>query len=306
MTIGFIGYLQVITTISSYTLNITVTIAHVTSYTKSSNASSGHTAVPLELRKASEVNSQSRILSYPLGTNHTENTVLLSLSADHTENESRDNYITSSLARCCLATSYKHSSYCCVRVSWGVHRAVAWQCVDMSQYEDIKLNTFKIPHCTICSGQLGHHEMRWNSRELLCLQHYCDPCFHIYNVFKLSQCSSSSSVTCIVFLYVRHLTTHLIDNRHTKKTQYMWHRRRSTLTSFKNIVNMKTPIAVKRKAQQFPRISAHLMMAELAGTCSAVTTFKSWHCYMVDGKQLKINSTTNCNRMLEARGSVVG
>jgi hypothetical protein len=36
-------------------------------------------------------------------------------------------------ADCCLATSYKHSSYCCLRVSLGVYRAVAWQCVDMSQ-----------------------------------------------------------------------------------------------------------------------------------------------------------------------------
>jgi hypothetical protein len=37
-------------------------------------------------------------------------------------------------AECCLATSYKHSSYCCVRVSRGAYRAVAWQCVGMSQY----------------------------------------------------------------------------------------------------------------------------------------------------------------------------
>jgi hypothetical protein len=38
------------------------------------------------------------------------------------------------LADCCLATSYKHSSSCCVSVSRGIYRAVAWQCVDMSQY----------------------------------------------------------------------------------------------------------------------------------------------------------------------------
>jgi hypothetical protein len=44
-----------VTTISSYTLKITVTIAHVTSHTKSSNSSSGHTAAPLELRNSSEV-----------------------------------------------------------------------------------------------------------------------------------------------------------------------------------------------------------------------------------------------------------
>jgi hypothetical protein len=29
---------------------------------------------------------------------------------------------------------YKHSSYCCVSVSRGVYQAVAWQCVDISQY----------------------------------------------------------------------------------------------------------------------------------------------------------------------------
>jgi hypothetical protein len=39
----------IFTTISSYTLKITVTVTHVTSHTKSSNSSSGHIAVPLEL-----------------------------------------------------------------------------------------------------------------------------------------------------------------------------------------------------------------------------------------------------------------
>jgi hypothetical protein len=38
------------------------------------------------------------------------------------------------------------------------------------------------------------------------------------------------------------------------------------LTPFKNIVNATAPIAVARKAQQFPRISSHLMMAEGADT----------------------------------------
>jgi hypothetical protein len=38
------------TRISSYTLKITVTIAHVTSRTKSSSSSSGHIALPLELQ----------------------------------------------------------------------------------------------------------------------------------------------------------------------------------------------------------------------------------------------------------------
>jgi hypothetical protein len=41
---------------SSYILKITVTTAHVTSHTKSSDSSSGHTAVPLELWNSSDVN----------------------------------------------------------------------------------------------------------------------------------------------------------------------------------------------------------------------------------------------------------
>jgi hypothetical protein len=39
-----------------------------------SNSSSGHTAVPLELLDSSEVNSHSRILLYPLGTDHAQKT----------------------------------------------------------------------------------------------------------------------------------------------------------------------------------------------------------------------------------------
>jgi hypothetical protein len=70
----FIRSLLVVTAISSYTLQITVTTAHVTSHTKSSNSSSGHTAAPLELRNSSEVNSYSHILSYPLGTDHAQKT----------------------------------------------------------------------------------------------------------------------------------------------------------------------------------------------------------------------------------------
>jgi hypothetical protein len=66
----FIESSLVLTTISSHTLKITVTTAHVTSHTKSS----GHAAVPLELRNSSEVNSHSHILSYPLGTDHAQKT----------------------------------------------------------------------------------------------------------------------------------------------------------------------------------------------------------------------------------------
>jgi hypothetical protein len=67
------GSLLIVTTISSYTLKITVTIAQVTSHSMSFN-SSGHTALTLELRNSSEFNSSSRILSYPLGTDHAQKT----------------------------------------------------------------------------------------------------------------------------------------------------------------------------------------------------------------------------------------
>jgi hypothetical protein len=53
----FIGSSLVVATITYYILKITLTTAHVTSHTKSSDSSSGHTAVPLELRNSSEVNS---------------------------------------------------------------------------------------------------------------------------------------------------------------------------------------------------------------------------------------------------------
>jgi hypothetical protein len=68
------------------------------------------------------------------------------------------------------------------------------------QYQDLKLNNFKVCHCTSCFDLLGHHQVCWNSGQLLCLPRYCDQCSHIYNVFKWSHCSSSSFTTCIVFL----------------------------------------------------------------------------------------------------------
>jgi hypothetical protein len=68
-------------------------------------------------------------------TDNAEYTALLLRSADPTENMSRD-----WRADCWLATTYKHSSCCCVRVSRGVYRAVAWQCVDMSHCIKCKLS----------------------------------------------------------------------------------------------------------------------------------------------------------------------
>jgi hypothetical protein len=167
----FIGSSLVVTTISSYTLKITVTVAQVTSHTtcKSSNSSSGHNAVPLELRNSSEVNSaeQSRALAYcrqpastvtpgieprwdpwpyicsrlffpsfvvpPLikmeGLDFFYNWCSLTTPTQKTHfyccvaqtTQKRTHVITISpvhwLADCCLATSYKHQSYCCVILS---------------------------------------------------------------------------------------------------------------------------------------------------------------------------------------------
>jgi hypothetical protein len=112
----FIGSSLVVTTISSYTLKITVTIAHVTSHT---NSSSGHTAVPSELRNSSEVNSHSRILSYPLGTDHAQKTQFCCTVAQTTQKTSHVITISPVHCRndCCLATNYKHSSYFCVNLS---------------------------------------------------------------------------------------------------------------------------------------------------------------------------------------------
>jgi hypothetical protein len=115
----FIGSSLVVTTISSYTLKITVTTAHVTSHTKSSNSSSGLIAVPLELRNSSEVDSHSRILSYPLGTDLAQKTQFC-CCVTHTTQKTCHTITISPVhwrADCCLTTSCTHSSYCCVTLS---------------------------------------------------------------------------------------------------------------------------------------------------------------------------------------------
>jgi hypothetical protein len=116
----FIGSSLVVTTISSYTLKITVTISHVTSHTKSSNSSSGDTAVPLVLWNSSEVNSHSNILSYPLSTDHTQKTHPLCCCVAQTT--LKTSHVLAILpvhwrANFCLTTSYEYSSYCCVTLS---------------------------------------------------------------------------------------------------------------------------------------------------------------------------------------------
>jgi hypothetical protein len=76
----------------------------------SSNSSSGHTAVPLELRNSSEVNSHSRTLSYLLGTDHAQKTHIHCCMVQTTLKTS---YVIANSpvhwrADCCLVTSYKH------------------------------------------------------------------------------------------------------------------------------------------------------------------------------------------------------
>jgi hypothetical protein len=115
----FIGSALAVTTISSYTLKITVTIAHVTSHTMSSNSSSGHTAVPLELRKSSDVNSHCRILLYLLCTGHAQK-IQFYCCVEQTTQKTIHVIAISPVhwrADCCLTTSYKHSSSCCVILS---------------------------------------------------------------------------------------------------------------------------------------------------------------------------------------------
>jgi hypothetical protein len=117
----FIGSSLVVTAIGSYTLKITVTASHITSHTESSP---GHTAVPLELRNSSEVNSHSRIPSHPLGTDHAQKTQFCCCLAQTAQKTSHVINI-SPVHWCsdyCLATGYKHSFYCCLKFSEVVIR----------------------------------------------------------------------------------------------------------------------------------------------------------------------------------------
>jgi hypothetical protein len=114
----FIGSSLVVTTLTL--LRLLLTITHVTSHTNSSNSSSGHTAVPFELRNSSEVNSHSRILSYPLGTDHTQKTRPLCCCMAQTTLKTSHMIGISPVhwrAGGSLATNYKYSSYYCVILS---------------------------------------------------------------------------------------------------------------------------------------------------------------------------------------------
>jgi hypothetical protein len=152
----FIGFPLAVTTIISYTVKITVTLAHVKWHTKYSNSSSGHTVLPLELRNSSEVNSHSSILSCPLGTDHAQKTKFYYCVAQTTQKTSHVINISPVHWRAdyCLATSYKYSSYCCVPTSWGIFPAVALQCVDMSNIF-FYFSSYKI-YLAICFSRRDH------------------------------------------------------------------------------------------------------------------------------------------------------
>jgi hypothetical protein len=79
--------------------------------------------------------SASGLVLYSHDTHNAENTVLFWV-AQTTQKTSHVIAISPVYWRadCCLATTYKHSSHCCVRLSRGVYQFVAWQCVDTSQY----------------------------------------------------------------------------------------------------------------------------------------------------------------------------
>jgi hypothetical protein len=73
-----------------------------------------------------------------------------------------------------------------------------------------------------------------------------------------------------LYLYLQHKdlecgnthTAYLIGNRHPKKDNTCGIEGGTTMTSFRNTVHMRTPITVVQKAQQYHRISTHLMMAK--------------------------------------------
>jgi hypothetical protein len=82
-------------------------------------------------------------------------------------------------ANCCLATSYKHSSYCCLRLSRDFYRVVVWHCVDILQYIHVtakknyicsRLYLIYYRRSTMGRGAEGtkHHIMRSIS---ICIRH---------------------------------------------------------------------------------------------------------------------------------------
>jgi hypothetical protein len=107
-------------------------------HTKSSNSSSGHTAVSLELRNSSEVNSHSRIISCLLGTDHAWKTQpSYCCMAQITQKTRVTCQTASSLVRyqhwAWRGRLRKHNLiYCCMLDR--AYRVVAWQRLDQISY----------------------------------------------------------------------------------------------------------------------------------------------------------------------------
>jgi hypothetical protein len=115
----------------NYTHSIShYTAAHVTSHTKFSNSFFGHTVVPLELLNSSEVY-YSALQLMSASKQH-----LLSLiNLLKTVTWSLSSVVSRQCLRSCLETDCMSPLFCsCMRVVQGVYRAVAYQCVDISQY----------------------------------------------------------------------------------------------------------------------------------------------------------------------------
>jgi hypothetical protein len=64
----------------------------------------------------------------------------------------------------------------------------------MQQYQDLKLNPFKIRHCTTYFGLLGHHQERSSSGQLLCLA--CTDCMMQGNTTEINS-STNCNITAV-------------------------------------------------------------------------------------------------------------
>jgi hypothetical protein len=100
------------------------------------------------------------------------------------------------------------------------------------------------------------HLVFFNDRLQLLIQNIPPPCRHL--AMPVTKIRGNSDTLRVYNIY----TSRLIDNRQVKKVNTCGIEVGTILTSFRNTVNTKTPIAGARKAQQFPRISMYLMMAE--------------------------------------------
>jgi hypothetical protein len=113
------------------------------SHTKSSESSSGHYAVPLELQNSSEVHLLLTFPAYdcPQTTFAVPHKPSAWTCRKHITWSLSTVVLTSLSIQKCLPSHCLDMGcitllfYCSVRVMQGVYRVVAWQCVDMTQYE---------------------------------------------------------------------------------------------------------------------------------------------------------------------------